>query len=274
MGVCGEQADNTQEATKIPHTVHERGEGGGREREQDPHLLVNDAQAIVDHLLQTGDEHCGKGGRRGEGGERVVDIVLDNSGIELLCDLVLADTLLSFGLAARVRLHAKGEPLFLSDAMPKDISGHLSRMESAEERAQQAFAGRVRAHLRRGTLLVCSHQFWTAPRLFWEMPVSLADDLAGSTLVIVKGDANYRRLIGDRQWESTIKLAQVVTPWFPSHLAALRTLKAEVAVGLPEGLAEQTAAVDANWMTSGKFGSIQFVPFREANTNDDDFRIK
>ena len=34
---------------------------------------------------------------------------------------------------------------------------------------------------------VCSHQFWTAPRLFWEMPISLAADLATSRLVIVKG---------------------------------------------------------------------------------------
>ncbi len=32
-----------------------------------------------------------------------VDIVLDNSGIELLCDLVLADVLLASGLAACVR---------------------------------------------------------------------------------------------------------------------------------------------------------------------------
>jgi hypothetical protein len=32
-----------------------------------------------------------------------VDIVLDNSGIELLCDLVLADVLLASGLATCVR---------------------------------------------------------------------------------------------------------------------------------------------------------------------------
>jgi len=43
-----------------------------------------------------------------------VDIVLDNSGIELLCDMVLADVLLTYGVVTSVRLHAKGEPLFIS----------------------------------------------------------------------------------------------------------------------------------------------------------------
>jgi len=44
-------------------------------------------------------------------------------------------------------------------------------------------------------------------------------------------------------------------------------MKAEVAVGLKEGQAEQTSAKDANWWTSGKYGSIQFVPFQETEEN-------
>jgi len=97
------------------------------------------------------------------------------------------------------------------------------------------------------------------------MPLSLAGVLAKSSLVIVKGDANYRRLIGDRQWDTTTPLAQVVAPWFPSHLAALRTLKAEVAVGLREGQAAALQEEDASWWTSGKYGSIQFVPFGQGD---------
>ena len=95
------------------------------------------------------------------------------------------------------------------------------------------------------------------------MPLSLARDLGNASLVIVKGDANYRRLVGDRQWDATTPLEDVVSPWFPAPLAALRTLKAEIAVGLRSGQAEAAAAQDAAWWTSGKYGSIQFVPLRD-----------
>lgn len=46
-------------------------------------------------------------------------------------------------------------------------------------------------------------------------------------MVFVKGDANYRRLIGDRLWE-TDTLFSDVAGYFPTRLCALRTLKAEL----------------------------------------------
>lgn len=48
-----------------------------------------------------------------------------------------------------------------------------------------------------------------------------------SELVFVKGDANYRRLIGDRRWATDIPFADVAG-YFPTRLCALRTLKAEL----------------------------------------------
>ena len=60
-------------------------------------------------------------------------------------------------------------------------------------------------------------------------------------------------------------LLQVVRPWFPSHLAALRTMKAEVAVGLREGQAAALQAEEPDWSTSGQYGSIQFVPFDDGD---------
>ena len=43
----------------------------------------------------------------------------------------------------------------------------------------------------------------------------------------------------------------------PVPTLALRTLKADVVVGLSSGLAEETAAKDSDWMTSGRYGLIQ-----------------
>ena len=47
----------------------------------------------------------------------------------------------------------------------------------------------------------------------------------------MKGDLNYRRLVGDRLWPPTTPFADV-TAYFPGPVAALRTLKSDVIVGL------------------------------------------
>ena len=249
LALAPQDKDNTQEACRIDKVG-----ASGAQAGTDPDLLVDDSEAVFEHLLEQGRMNQGSGR---------VDVVLDNSGIELLSDLVLADVLLTSGLVASVRLHAKGEPLFISDAMPKDVTSHLRALHASPNALHGEFAARIERLLTAGSLEVCSHQFWTSPRLFWDMPLSLARDLANASLVIVKGDANYRRLVGDRQWDATTPLEEVVTPWFPAPLVALRTLKAEIAVGLRSGQAEEAAALDAAWWTSGKYGSIQFVPLQD-----------
>jgi damage-control phosphatase, subfamily III len=44
---------------------------------------------------------------------------------------------------------------------------------------------------------------------------------------------------------------------FPAPLVALRTLKAEVVVGLPPGVAERERAADPLWLVNGRRGVIQ-----------------
>jgi len=74
--------------------------------------------------------------------------------------------------------------------------------------------------------------------------------------VIVKGDANYRRLLGDARWPHTTPFAHAIR-YFPSPLVVLRTLKAEIIVGLQPGQAEQLQAEDPAWLVNGKRGIIQ-----------------
>jgi Damage-control phosphatase ARMT1-like domain len=69
------------------------------------------------------------------------------------------------------------------------------------------------------------------------MPQRLRDEFSGksvanpdsgsSAMVFVKGDANYRRLLGDRTWPLDTPFGDVVS-YFPVPVCALRTLKAEV----------------------------------------------
>jgi hypothetical protein len=72
----------------------------------------------------------------------------------------------------------------------------------------------------------------------------------------VKGDANYRRLCSDARWAPETPFADVVEG-FPAPVVALRTMKAEVVVGLPLGLATVLDREDARWMVNGRRGLVQ-----------------
>ena len=105
-------------------------------------------------------------------------------------------------------------------------------------------------------------QFWTLPHTFDEMSEAdpdLYSALVQADLVIFKGDLNYRKLVGDLNWETTVPLATAVQGFLPAPLLSLRTAKADVMVGLEAGKAEETAAIDKEWMVSGEWGVVQFA---------------
>jgi len=78
-------------------------------------------------------------------------------------------------------------------------------------------------------------------------------------LALTKGDANYRRLLGDRAWPLDVPFAEVVS-YFPAPLCALRTLKSEIGCGVAVEASVRAAAEDPRWMLSGRYGVIQFAP--------------
>lgn len=213
---------------------------------QHSHLLVDQAQLAIDYLLSL---KC-RAGR--------VDILLDNYNPELLHDLALVDYLLSTHLAQSVRLHAKPYPYFVSDALTKDVLNTIGELLSDPERAFAALGNRLAAHMEQGRLLVTTDFFWTAPLCYWEMPTPIWQDLSEASLVISKGDVNYRRLAGDRAWPPTTPFEAVVG-YFPAPLLALRVLKAELALGLTVEQVSRLEATDPGWLVNGNWAVIQFV---------------
>ena len=93
----------------------------------------------------------------------------------------------------------------------------------------------------------------------WEMPEPLRSDLKNRCdLAFVKGDANYRRLLGDRYWDYTSPFKDVVGCYFPCPVCSLRTLKAEVGCGMEKEQVERAKGLDDEWMVNGRFGVVQF----------------
>jgi hypothetical protein len=206
------------------------------------------ANILVDHTTRVW-EHLSARPRR-------LAVIADNAGTELLYDLALVDFLLDENLASQIILHLKSQPFFVSDAMPRDVDASLETLGSKEGQAG-ALASRLRGYIETGRLHLTTHWFYTTCLFYFQLPRDLYEQLASVDFVLLKGDANYRRLLGDAHWDPTASFADA-TAYFPARFAALRTLKAELVVGLEPGRAERLRVQDPDWLVNGKRGVIQF----------------
>jgi uncharacterized protein with ATP-grasp and redox domains len=212
----------------------------------DTQLLVDDAPAAAKFILQGCDRLSH------------VDFILDNIGLELAYDLLLADFLLDHGLASQVRLHAKPFPTYVSDATIPDVRAFVAHLAQASEPGARRLGHRLQASLDSDRLHLQTSFFWTSPLPGWEMPPELRQELSSAALLISKGDANYRRWLGDRHWSFTTAVQQILS-YRPAPLLLLRVMKAEVVAGLQPGQPEKLSQVDPIWMFDGRSGLIQFV---------------
>ena len=209
------------------------------------HLLVDDTGAALDHLEALDRP-------------RRVDLWGDNAGFELATDLALVDGLLADGWADVVVLHVKAHPTFVSDATVDDVHGTLDALADDEAEAMQALAGRLRTSLAHGRLRLADPFAWTSPCPARAFPPVVDAELARTDLLISKGDANYRRLLGDRAWPFTTPFAEVVS-YLPAPLLALRTAKSEVAAGLTQAQVDALDDDDPDWLVNGRWGVAQFA---------------
>jgi uncharacterized protein with ATP-grasp and redox domains len=212
-------------------------------------LLVDDTRLAVDHLLRsTGTIH----------------VVADNAGLELAMDLVLIDTLL-LDVTDSVVLHLKMHPTFVSDATPVDTLSFIDRLISDHYGSlATAFGQRLKTALNDGQLRLAPDLYWNSSRMLWDTPRRLQALFQKASLVILKGDANYRRLTGDATWLPETPFLDAAG-YFPAPLLALRTMKSDVIVGLPAGKADELQAVDETWRTNGRYGVIQSNLHRYVN---------
>jgi len=217
----------------------------------DDNLLHDDTEVLTDH--------CEVLRERGDGN---VDIIVDNAGFELVTDLALADHLVASGVAEVVTFQLKSHPTFVSDALEKDLRetvAHYSALNAEKYPNAQAAGVRWQKYLEEGKWVCHEDNFWVQPSPMWEMPEPLRSDMKERCdLAFVKGDANYRRLLGDRYWDYSSPFQDVVGCYFPCPVCSLRTLKAEVGCGMDKEQVERAKGLDDEWMVNGRFGVVQF----------------
>jgi uncharacterized protein with ATP-grasp and redox domains len=242
----GNQADLSLQPT-VDLTFQSDTENG-HELVQKTHVLVDDTAALIEQLREP---LTGRSPVR-------IDVIADNAGFELICDLYLIDLLLTRQTSLTVYLHLKSHPTFVSDTTVADVHHTLAVLSNDANLTVQALAERLRRYLAIGQLHLLADPYWVSPLALWQLPQGLHRALAQSHLVIFKGDANYRRLLGDCHWSFTTRFEEIVC-YFPAPLLALRTLKSEVVAGLQPDQVRSLSQTDPNWLTNGEWGVIQFA---------------
>jgi hypothetical protein len=206
----------------------------------DDDLLTDERELVIEHVLR-------------EGG--AIHLIADNAGTELAMDMALIDGLLRAELVDHVVLHVKLHPTFVSDTTVPDVLRFLNLTQKHSPQAAK-FGERLRVWLEDGRLRLAPDAYWNSTRFLWDLPPRLVRGFSSSSLAIIKGDANYRRMVGDAIWPPETPLSEVVD-YFPCPLLALRTLKSDAVVGLPFGVAERLDAQDDQWRVNGRRAVLQ-----------------
>lgn len=178
------------------------------------------------------------------------DIICDNSGAELFSDIYLAVFMIVHDYVNKVVLHVKSYPYFVSDATIDDFGKLVNILTKNNSNSQ------LLELLSNKKIEVKSHKFWTEAKYFDELPKDLGINKNSTDLLIVKGDLNYRRLVMDKNWQTTdsfekrclIKDIPVIAP---------RVLKSDVLVGVEPIFVSMAKAQDKKYKTDGKWGVIQ-----------------
>lgn len=206
-------------------------------------LLADDTTAVV-QLLQN---HV-----------RRVDFIIDNAGFELIGDLCLTDYLLSTKQVGSIFYHLKLFPTFVSDATPFDVESTVAFLNHHDDPILQATGQRLTDYLVNGRLQLITDPFWTSPHPLWHLPPTISQQLASANLVISKGDANYRRALGDAPWPHTTRFTDIVC-YLPTPTLFLRTCKSEVLAGISTAQAAKMAQLEEDWLVNGRWGVVQLA---------------
>lgn len=227
-------------------------------------VLCDDSESVYEFLKILGSK---------KNKHKRFDIICDNCGKELFSDLFLACYFLYLGLANEVVFHVKKYPFFVSDATENDFGFLLQSILTKDKDIEEC-----RDYLNSGKIKVETNDFWTSPKTFNELEKEDSDlykELTKSSLIIVKGDLNYRRLVEDKNWnydESFIKLTENVFGNVP--ILAPRVIKSDVLVGVSSAmyhLAKSTesanSSIENSFKANGKWAVIHFNPKKKLKKN-------
>jgi hypothetical protein len=89
-----------------------------------------------------------------------IAIIADNCGTELVCDLILSENLLRLQKNSIVKIHVNKYPMFVSDAMPKDVDQALDALIRCNDESVSEVGKRLQSLIQEKRLIISDHFFY------------------------------------------------------------------------------------------------------------------
>ncbi|KAF2900418.1 hypothetical protein ILUMI_05766 [Ignelater luminosus] len=214
------------------------------------YILSDDSEKVWEAVSDLGHE------------SQIIDIVVDNAGYEAFTDLCIADFIVSNGLAQSMRLYVKAIPWFVSDLMVFDFNWTLEQLRKSDDDNLRELGARWTDYVKNKVWTVVEDDFFTYPvdySYMAEVRPKLYKQLSEAKFIIFKGDLNYRKLFGEKNWDPTTPCNVALQGFGPSKLCTLRTVKCHVICGLNGSVANRMERAEPNWMETGNYGLIQYT---------------
>lgn len=217
-----------------------------------------------------------------------VNFLVDNSGVELFNDLILAMLLVEKRFTSKVIFNVKSLPVFVSDVTISDISNIVCIVKEQVLALKESQSKKIIMQKETGVQIheYSEKDFMHMIKILdkldlylkgsdnqkpmfeiravnkWNMPTSYKDletkeFTQPNSLLIVKGDLNYRRLVGDFHWLSNRHLKDILKEYVEVPVLVIRSFKSNVILDIKD--LNKLSIEDPEWRTNGKYGTIRFI---------------
>ena len=218
--------------------------------------------------------------------ETTVNYLVDNCGVELFSDLTFAYILLRVSKINHVCLHINKLPVFVSDVIESDYDHMMKLVEEyindeikdSEKHDEYVNAlNKIKVDVRQkepnGNIRIpvngTDKFIEIVPNFVWNMPTPYKEIKGKSSevfsqkasILIIKGDLNYRRLVEDKNWPYDNRIEKL-TSYIHCPTLVVRSIKSDLVLdfyGKGKSKYKKWERNDKYWKENGEYGVIRFI---------------
>lgn len=219
------------------------------------------------------DKESGKGSEDTDP-KIVVNYLVDNGSVEFFSDLTFAFVVLNMANVKEVNFYVNKLPIFVSDVVEDDFTYMVETIKRCLDNLQVEDAKKAEycSCLAKLEELVNMKRINIKPGFIWNMPTeyrALANDGCDlfrqqNSVLVIKGDLNYRRLAGDKMWSYKKRLSKITQDFLECPTLVIRSFKSDLVLDYSFSRYRKNNKNDDNryWRENGEYGVIRFLPPR------------